>query len=270
MDVNFAGAGYAFTRADILFDPVLEVEQVTLDQHTVAASYIRTFELLDRSARVDLIVPFVDAHWEGLLRGEPATVQRQGLGDPVGRFSINLAGGPPLRGADFARYRAAHPDYTIVGAGIAVQAPLGNYLEDKLLNIGENRFVLRPAIGVVRTQGKWSGELTGSVWFYSDNDSFWNGNRREQDPLPMVQAHLIYTFRPGLWVSASAGYAHGGESFINGVAKDDTRDNLGGALSFGYPISRNVGIKVTYIRLETQQDVGSNSDTLLTAVSALW
>jgi ABC-type Fe3+/spermidine/putrescine transport system ATPase subunit len=51
MNVNFAGAAYMFTKADILFDPVLELEDVTLDQHTVAASFIRTFELLDRSVR---------------------------------------------------------------------------------------------------------------------------------------------------------------------------------------------------------------------------
>jgi len=270
IDVNFAGAGYAFSRADILFDPVLEIENVTLDKHTFAASYIRTFELLDHSARVDVTVPYQDARWEGLLQGEPAATSRQGFADPVVRFSVNLAGGPPLKGAEFAEYQAEHPVNTIVGAGVAVQVPLGEYYSEKLLNLGENRFVIRPAFGVVHNHGKWSEELTGSVWFFTDNSDFYGGDTREEDPLPMLQAHLIYAFRPGVWASASAGYAYGGESYVDGVPKDDTKENIGGALSFGYSFTRSVGVKIAYAHTETRENTGFDSDSLITAMSVLW
>jgi hypothetical protein len=220
--------------------------------------------------RVDVTAPYQEARWDGRLQGEPAATSRRGFADPVVRVSMNLAGGPPLDGAEFARYRAEHPVSTIVGAGMAVQVPLGKYDENKLLNLGENRFVVRPAFGVVHSQGKWSGELTGAVWLFTDNDDFFGGNRREQDPLPMVQVHLIYTVCPRVWASASAGFAYGGESSVNGVAKGDTRKDSGMALSFGVAFTRSVGMKIAYAHTETWADTGFDSDTLLTSLSVMW
>jgi hypothetical protein len=269
-DVNFAGAGYAYTAADIFFDPVLELEDVSLDMQTVAAKYIRTFGLLDRSARVELAVPYQEAHWKGLLQGEPASTSRQGFADPVGRFAVNLVGGPPLKGTNFVSYRAAHPTETIVGAGLSVHAPLGEYFDDKLLNLGENRFTLRPELGVEHRRGKLLTELTGTVSFFTDNNDFWNGNRREQDPMYTLQGHLAYTFRPGLWVSGGIGYGTGGASTINGTPKDDRKGNLVTGCSVGLPVSRSVGVKLGYLNSRTQVDTGSDSDTVLIGASVLW
>ena len=42
---NFAGGGYVYTEADISFDPVLRIENVEMEMHTLAVKYIRTFEL---------------------------------------------------------------------------------------------------------------------------------------------------------------------------------------------------------------------------------
>ena len=108
-----------------------------------------------------------------------------------------------------------------MGAAIAVGVPLGEYYEDKLLNIGYNRFSIRPQIGVVHTEGPWSYELTGSIFFFTDNDDFYNNNTREQDPLYTLQTHLVYLFKPGLWASFGAGYGWGGLSQVNGESKDD-------------------------------------------------
>ena len=68
---NFVGAAYAVTQADIYVDPVLELVDVELDLQTAGAKYIRTFGLLGNSARVDITVPYQDAHWEGLEHRSP-------------------------------------------------------------------------------------------------------------------------------------------------------------------------------------------------------
>lgn len=269
-NTNFAAVGYAFTKADIFFDPVLETEDVELDQHTVVVKYIRTFEFLDHSARVDFTVPYKDAHWEGLLQGKPTTLTRSGLADPVVRFVMYLIGAPPLEGKEFAKYRVAHQVETIVGTSVAVHLPLGQYYEDKLLNLGENRFTIRPTLGVVHNHGKWSGEITGSAWFFTENDDFWKGNNREQNPLYTLKGHLIYTHRPGLWVSGSAGYGYGGESSVNGVEKGDKKGNLVWAFSLGYPLNRSVGFKLAYISTRTQESTGFDSDTVAAAFTVLW
>ena len=76
-------------------------------------------------------------------------------------------------------------------------------MEDKLINLGNNRFTFRPQFGVLHNRGKWAMELTTAAWLYTDNDEFFNGRHLEQDPFFTADSHLIYTFRPGLWLSAS-------------------------------------------------------------------
>ena len=113
-------------------------------------------------------------------------------------------------------------------------------------------------------------EVTGSAWIYTDNDEFFNGNKFEQDPLYTFQAHLVHTFRPGLWAGASAGYGYGGESTVSGVEKDDRKGNLAWAFNLGYQIKRQLGLKAAYIGSRTQESVGFDSDTIAVGFSIFW
>jgi hypothetical protein len=267
---NFAGGGYVYTEANILFDPVLRIENVEMKMHTWALKYIRTFELFQKSARVDVTQGYQEGRWTGLVDGVPSSIKRSGLSDSVLRFAINLYGAPPLEGKEFAAYRAKVDVETIVGMALVVQLPTGDYMDDKLINLGTNRFTFRPQFGVVHNRGKWSMELTGAVWLYTDNDDFFNGNKLEQDPYYTIQTHLIYTFRPGFWTAASAGYGYGGESTVSGVEKNDRRENLAWALSFGFPITRQLGVKVIYLSTRTQESIGQDTDSIGGAFSIFW
>ncbi len=115
MGVNFAGGGYAYTNADISFDPVLLIEDAEMDMHSFPLKYIRTFEFAGRSARVNLLQSYLDARWSGLLDGVPTSTSRSGLSDMDLRFAVNVLGAPPLSGEEFAEYRAATDHETIVG-----------------------------------------------------------------------------------------------------------------------------------------------------------
>ena len=267
---NFAGGGYVNTKADIFFDPVLRAENVEMELNTWAVKYIRTFELFQKSARIGFTQAYQEGRWTGLVDGIPRSIKRSGLSDSVLRFAINLYGAPPLEGKEFATYRAKVNVETIVGTALVVHLPTGDYMDDKLINLGTNRFTFRPQLGVVHNRGKWSMELTGAVWLYTDNDDFFNGNKLEQDPLFTFQTHLIYTFLPGLWASASAGYGYGGESTVNGVKKNDRRGNLTYALSLGFPIMRQLGVKVAYLGTRTQESVGQDIDSIAVAFSIFW
>ncbi len=270
VDMNFAGTGYAYTEADIGLDPVLKAENVELEMHSWIAKYIRSFELFEKTARIGILQAYQEGTWSGLLDGVPKKTKRSGWTDTVMRFAINLYGAPPLRGKEYAEYRAAAEVETIVGAGLSVQLPSGDYMDDKLINLGSNRFTFRPQIGAVHTRGKWSLETTGTVALYTDNNDFYNGNKLEQEPLCTIQSHLIYSFRPGLWASASVGYDYGGESTVSGTEKDDRKQNLAWAFSFGLPVTRHFGIKLAYIGIRTQESTGNDSDTFAIAASTFW
>ncbi|MEE9120380.1 MAG: transporter [Syntrophobacteria bacterium] len=241
-----------------------------MEMHTWAVKYIRTFELFQKTARIGLIQSYQNGRWSGLVDGVPRSIRRGGLSDSVLRFAINLYGAPPLEGEEFAAYRARVDVETIFGTALVVQLPTGEYKDDKLINLGTNRFTFRPQLGVVHNRGKWSMELTGAVYVYTDNNDFFNGNKLEQDPLYTLQTHLVYTFRPGLWVAAGAGYGYGGESTVNGEEKNDRRGNLAWAFSLGYPITRQLGVKVAYLGTRTQESVGQDSDSIAVGFSIFW
>ena len=270
INTNFTGAAYAYTKADINFDPLLKIEEGQVDLHTWAAKYLRTFSLFEKSARVDFVQGYQKGRWEGLLDGVPTTVRRSGWTDTLVRFAINLYGAPPLQGQEYAKYRAAAEIETIVGAGLSVQLPTGDYRDDKLINLGLNRFTFRPQIGVVHTRGKWSLETTAIVALFTDNDEFFNGHKLEQDPLYTLNSHLIYTFHPGVWVSASAGYDYGGRSTVDNERKDDRKQDIGWALSVGFPLSRHFGTKIAYVGTRTQESTGVDSDSFVVGLSAFW
>jgi len=268
--LSFAGGGYAYTEADIALDPVLQIEDVEMELDTWVGKYIHTFEMLEKSARVEVTQGYQEGRWTGLLRGVPAAVSRHGLSDTFLRLAVNLYGAPPLSAKEYGAFRNGLTNETIVGAGLVARLPTGDYMEDKLINLGKNRLTLRPQVGVLRRQGKWSAELTGEIAFHTDNDEFFNGNMLEQDPLYIVHGHIIHTFRPGHWAGMSFGYDYGGESTINGVAKDDRKQDTAWAVNYSYPISRSSGIKVSYIRTRTQESIGLDSDTVAGALAIAW
>ena len=114
--------------------------------------------------------------------------------------------------AEFARRKPQ----TTLGASLTVSAPTGEYHSDKLINVGTNRWALKPEIGLSHPVGRWTLEAIAGAWFFQDNDDFFGGHHREQDPLASVQAHVGYTFRPRLWLAFNATYYDGGRSTIDG------------------------------------------------------
>jgi hypothetical protein len=264
--VNFAGFGYAYTDTDISFNPALQIENASAEIHTSVFSYVRTLDVFGKSGRIELLVPYSTGRWEGLLEGQPASTRRRGFSDPRFRFAVNLLGSPAQRGTEFRQFKVN----TIVGAAVEITAPLGEYKEDKLINLGRNRWIIRPQVGVVHNWDKWAAEVTTSAWFFTDNDDFYGDQTREQDPLFGVQGHLIHTFRPGLWASLSAAYGSGARSTIGGV---ETADKIGKylwAASLGLPINRRQGFKIAYMHGETTESTGNDFDRIILAYSIMW
>ena len=265
IDANFIAAAYARTDGDIFFDPVLRIEEGTVETDSVIVSYLRSFALMGKTARFDVLMPYQHVQWQGKLNGEAASVRREGLADPRFRLSVNFFGAPAMKGEEFKAYHASYATNTVAGAALAVTVPIGEYYEDKLLNLGQNRFVIRPQLGFVHSRGPWSFELTGSVLFYTDNSEYWGGKRLEQKPIFVLQSHIVRTFSRGIWASVSGGYNWGGESTVDGVEKDNQKADLLWALSVGMPVSRRSSIKIAYASGRTRKNLGSDTDNIAVA-----
>ena len=84
----------SFNFGDVAFDPAAPIDEARARINTMAFSLTRAFSLAGRSANAGLVVPMVGGHVEGLYLGEPAEVDRFGLGDPRFRLAVNLYGAP--------------------------------------------------------------------------------------------------------------------------------------------------------------------------------
>lgn len=261
---NVVGSAVGYTTGDIFFNPVLQLEDTEFKLAIGALAYLRSFDFIGRSARIDFTLPYGSGRWAGLLRGEPATVRRRGFMDPRIRLSVLLYGAPAQTPEEF---QASEKSAWVVGAAVSVSLPYGHYLEDRLINLGNNRWIIRPQLGVTYTRANWTYELTGSMFWYQDNDEFFEGAELKNDPLYALQAHVIYTFKPGLWASLSTAYGHGKDAFLNGAPTELQTRNWAAAISVGLPINRQQGIRLAWVRLRTDNDDNADFDSLVLAWS---
>lgn len=142
--------------------------------------------------------------------------------------------------------------------------------DDCLINIGNNRWSVRPQLGVVHTRGPGSFELTGSAFTFSDNDSFVDKATLKQKNVYALQTHVVYSFKPGFWGSLSTGYGTGGRICIDDVKTKFEVDNWLWAASLGMPVGKYQSVKLTWLSGRTQNLVGRDSDNLLLSWSLRW
>jgi hypothetical protein len=237
--LNFLIAGYLYSQGKIAFNPTLSIADAQFQTHTEALAYIRSFDVGGKSAKFDVILPYSSFSAHGLVDGQPKERAMSGLNDPRFRFSINLYGAPALSVKEFANY---HQDL-IVGVSLQMSAPLGQYDNSKLLNLGNNRWSLRPELGISKALGPWTLELAPSVTFFTDNTDFFNGSTFAQAPIYLVQGHIIYNFPSGVWMSLDGTYLTGGRTTVNGVRGENEQTNTRAGLTLALPVDRQNSIK---------------------------
>jgi hypothetical protein len=238
--VTFVLIGGGQSTGGILTDPSLPVDDVDAEINGGALGLGHTFGLFGRLASVAIAQPYISGNFTGTLDGEPAEASRSGFGDTKLRLAFNFFGNPAMSAQEFARRERQ----TTVGASLTVSAPTGVYHPARLINVGTNRWAIKPEFGVTHPVGRWELEAIAGAWLFEDNDDFFGGKYREQDPLVSVQAHVSYTFRPRLWLSANATYYDGGQTTVDGVAKDDRQSNSRYGLTMSLPLSRSQSLKL--------------------------
>ncbi|PVX76274.1 transporter [Paraburkholderia unamae] len=241
---NFLLAGYAHLSGDVLTDPSLPVSGVNARINNFVLGYVHTFALAGRTASLGLAVPFMSGDLSGLVIGAPTEVHRAGLGDMQLRFALNLIGNPALSPEAFAQA----PAVTSLGASLTVQAPTGQYIPTRLVNVGNNRWAFKPEIGVSQPWGNWFFEASLGVWLFTSNTDFFNGQNRSQAPLAITQLHGGYSFRPGLWLAFDIGYASGGATSVNDGARGPSQGNARGGLTLAMPLGHGWSAKLAYSR----------------------
>jgi hypothetical protein len=263
--MNFFIAGYAETRGGIAFDTALPITDPQLETSSLVLGYARALDFWGKSGKFDIIVPYTSLEGSAIHKDEPVTREIKGFGDPLLRVSVNFLGAPALGPAEFKSY---HQDL-IVGASLQVSVPAGQYDETKLVNLGSNRWFFKSEVGASKAWGPWIVELKSAVTLFTDNDSFFNGKKREQDPLYSLQAHAIYNFGPGIWGSVDATYFTGGRTTIDGILNNDLQQNWRLGATLALPFDARNSIKF-YASSGVSARTGNSFDLLGVAWQYRW
>jgi hypothetical protein len=253
--INFLLAGYVYSDGGLSTPGSSPIKDAEVTMHTGLLAYARSLDVWGKSGKFDVIVPYSDLSGTAMVSGQPRERDVSGFLDPRMRFSVNFYGAPALSLEEFSSYQQD----LLLGASVQVSAPLGQYDKDKLVNLGNHRWFIKPDIGISKAWGAFTLELSTGVTFYTDNDDFFGGKKQEQDPVYTGQFHATYNFGRGIWGAVSGTYDNGGRTTVNGVESSDYQHNSRMGVTLALPVNRNNSLKL-YASTSLQTSVGSDFD----------
>ncbi len=263
--MNFLFLGYGYAQGNILLDPAIPIEDLDSRLHTFVGAYVRAIDVFGLSGKLGVVVPFAAGDWSGLLEGQAASTSRTGFGDPRIRLSVNFLGAPALSASEFRSYSQKWT----AGASLQVTAPLGLYYPDKLINLGSNRWTIRPQLGAATSFGRWTVEAYTGIWFFTRNPDFYGGNLLEQRPLWTAKIHLVRSLSKGIWASADLGYGRGGRSVVQGVARDTRISTFRFGLTLSVPLAPQHALKL-YVVSGKRVEQGADFDGIGIGYQYYW
>lgn len=236
--------GLGYTTGDIVPDPSLPVVGLDSDIVTLNLAYGRTLNLWGRSSNLIVELPFSDGETKGSLEATPAKRNYDGVGDLGVTLSMNFMGAPALSRDDFEDLR--RDPRPLLGASIKVVAPTGDYDNDRVVNVGSNRWATRLEVAYMAVLNpEWLLEFELGAWFMDDNDDFL-GMTREQDEIYAAEVHLVRRFEPGFWASLDLNGYRGGRSTVGDQRLNDLQRDSKIGFTLMYPVARGHALKGSY------------------------
>jgi hypothetical protein len=266
---NFAGLTYQRSWGSLVFDPSVPITDATADLDGMGLGYGRTFGLGKIPSLIVVSLPYIHGEFRGKVVGTDSSVVRSGPGDMRVKLSVNLVGGPALKPQDFARRT---PSSVVGGVSLTVSAPTGQNSPDRLINLGANRWGLKPEAGASwNWRRKWYTDLYAGTWFFTENPEAYPAGtvRRQQDPLSSVQAHVSYTFARRSWAALDGTWFWGGESHTNGGPGTARQDNKRAGVTLAIGLTAQQSLKFGY-SYGASTRVGDDFGTVGVAYQLLW
>ena len=238
-----AFGGFNLSSGDIVTDPSLAIQNVKANVQAFSFGVSRSFDVFGKTSQILVALPYSWAQVSGDVGEQFREVTRSGMADTRLRFSTLLLGGD----AGTLEEVMKEPKETILGLGLHVSVPTGEFFPDKLINLGTNRWAFRPEIAVSQPLGKrWQADLYSGVWFFTKNSTFYPGTSvREQKPMAAFQAHISYNIKALLWVAFDATFYAGGTSVIDKDFQDDRQNNTRLGVTAVIPTGKLSSLKFT-------------------------
>ena len=261
---NIANGIYTFSKGSVSLDPSLPLSDVRASIDTVSLSFNHTFRVGGRAGAWAVIVPYLGGHVSAAVYGQEQAATRYGFPDARVRLSFNFIG-PALAPSEFARRKPG----TSAGISCSVIVPTGTYSPVHLINIGSNRWSVKPEIGIEQPMGKWFVDLSAGMWFFGTNANYYGARTQTQDPLGIYQMHSGYNFHPGQWLALDADYYTGGATTVSGAGAINRLANSRYGVTFAQPAGGGLTAKLSWSHWLSGQ-YGQNFSTIGAALQYRW
>jgi hypothetical protein len=262
---NFLVVAYSESQGAIPVDAALPLSDIDLKIRGLAVAYARALNVLGKSGKFDFILPVGRLQGEATFLGEPVERDVTGASDPLARVTILFHGAPAMNPAQFRAYRQD----LLLGASVQVSIPIGQYDNERLLNLGSNRWSIKPELGAAKSWGRWTVEAAAGATFYTANKDFFGGHKRTQKPIYSAQGHVIYNISPGTWAAANLSWFAGGRTSIDGIEDDNLQENWRAGMLFAMPVNRRVSLKLN-ASTGVSTRTGNNYDLYGIALQYRW
>ena len=261
-----AVAGYSHVNGDVLLDPSIPLYEVDTRLNTGFFAYMQNFSLFGRTTNFLVELPYSWGITKGIVVNTPAERRLSGFNDLGITLAVNLLGAPSMSPSDFQWLR--DNPRVILGTSIKVLFPTGQYMTDRLINLGANRWAFKPELGsLIPLWPKLLLEIEAGVWFFTKDNDYIMGIKK-QEPILSGEVHLVKRFKPGLWVSLEANYFWGGRQEIGGAQLEDLQRNSKIGATVAVPIPRRHSFKFGY-SIGTVTEFGTDFKQFLVTYTVL-
>jgi hypothetical protein len=240
--LNALALNYAYSSGAIVTDATAPIQDLELTSNSVALGYLRSFGIFGKLCKIQVGVPFVFLGGTLKLQGRDTSGSRTGFADTRIKLIMNIVGTPALQPKDFAKFK----EEFVFGTSVAVSAPTGLYYEERLINLGANRWGFKPEIGMSYNKGPFYFELFTGVSLFTKNSNYLSTKSLAQNPLFALQGNISYFFPSKIWIALNTTYVTGGETKVNGVVQNNFQKNFRSGLTLSIPINASNSIKATF------------------------
>lgn len=266
-DLNMVFGYYNRVDTNTPIDTALPLDGLSLNADVYILRYARSFSVDGRNTAIQVLQPYADlaASFDN-ARFFTGTKHNGGMADTQFVLAHNFFGGPALSMEEFASWT---PETFLSGA-LWLTTPTGDYDKNRVINIGSNRWVVKPEIAFGHPIGPTWLELNTWVSLFGDNDEYHGNSTLEQKPLYAIEGHYSYTINRALWASLDATYSRGGESKIDGVWQDNKQENGLLGASVGFMLSRQFGGLLAYSDTVSERTGSPDVNTWTLRLQYVW
>jgi hypothetical protein len=244
VNVTVLIAGFGYSHGGIVTDATLPFQDIKANIESPSIGVVHSFSLFGQTAQFSVALPYAWGDVSAIVTGAPQSINRSGISDMRLRFSYLLLGAPATALKDLVKA----PRKTILGTSLSIVAPTGQYMPEKLINLGTSRWAFKPELAISQPVGKrWLVDIYAGLWLFTKNDSYYPGSSvRTQNPLGSFQGHISYNIQPLMWAALDMTFYTGGNSVIDGVPMNDRQSNSRIGATMVLPVGKRNSLKFAF------------------------